>query len=225
MNKTYSPIAGGADGLAVVGLAVVGMIAVGLVSCSSAPKGEAKPDAVSGVSMVDTGMGSVLDQLNPVQDGKRTLVVYFTTGNAAVRVAEDLAEMFSADLELIVEEKPRKWGFMSGGFAATTGQAPPIVGSRFDPSAYGRVFVVSPVWAWRMAPPIRSWLRRYKGKLPEAAYGTVSGDTEPKKIVAAMAKEGGREPFAYAGFSEKDFLAENRKIYLEKLRTLAGLKQ
>ncbi|MBL8966287.1 MAG: hypothetical protein JNG85_04700, partial [Spirochaetaceae bacterium] len=107
---------------------------------------------------------------------------------------------------------------------SSTGQASPIKTPSRDPAAYDRVYVLTPVWAWRLAPPVRSWLRWAKGRLPEVAFGTVSGDTKPDKIVAQMKKEGGAAPFAYAGFSEKDFLAENRGLYLEKLAYLTGLR-
>jgi len=56
---------------------------------------------------------------------------------------------------------------------------------------------VHPIWAWHMVPPVRSWLRMNKGKLPGiAAYVTVSGDTDPKKIVARWRRSrGGNQPY------------------------------
>jgi hypothetical protein len=198
------------------------MLAFG--GCASGTKGGAKPDTVSSASTVAYTQSSVSAEIGPIPAEGRTLVVFYTSGNASERVATDLAELYSADLERIVEQKPRKWSFMSGGYAASTDQSVPIQAPRCDPAAYERVFVLTPVWAWRLSPPVRSWLRWAKGRLPEVAFGTVSGDTEPDKIVAQMAKEGGRAPFAYAGFSEKDFLPENRATYLEKLKRLTGLE-
>jgi hypothetical protein len=65
---------------------------------------------------------------------------------------------------------------------------------------------------------MRSWLRLNKGKLPRlAAYVTVSGDTDPARVVAAMAKETERQPIAFAGFADRDFEAGNRSRYLEKI--------
>jgi hypothetical protein len=62
----------------------------------------------------------------------------------------------------------------------------------------------------------------FRGRLPPAAFATVSGDTEPDKIVASMVKAGGREPYAIAGFAEWDFYPENRAAYLEKIRALCA---
>ncbi|MDP3180160.1 MAG: hypothetical protein Q8M76_19770 [Spirochaetaceae bacterium] len=201
-------------------------------SCAGAPKsgsaGGGKPDAFTSVSRLAETEGSApgVADIGPVPAAGKTLVVfYYMPGNASERVAKDLASLYSADLERVVEKRVRKgfFGFMGAGADATFGAATKIRPPERDPSAYDRVFVLSPVWSWNLAPPIRTWLRLFKGKLPEVAYGTVSGDTEPDKIVAQMTKEGGRAPFAFSGFSERDFLPENRAVYVAKIRRLAGL--
>jgi len=156
-----------------------------------------------------------------VESARRTLVVYFSQRNSTKRVAEDIVALLGADIERVVEKKVRKWGFfgfMGAGAASSMGRATPIETPVRDPSAYEAVVVCTPVWAWHMAPPIRSWLRLNKGKLPGiAAYVTVSGDTDPTKIVAAMAKESGRQPTAFAGFADRDFEAAHRDLYLGKI--------
>jgi hypothetical protein len=40
------------------------------------------------------------------------------------------------------------------------------------------------------------------------------------KIVAAMAKESGRQPTAHAGFTDRDFEDGNRAIYLDAIRDI-----
>lgn len=203
--------------------AILGMALIA-VSCASKPKDGAKPDGVSSVSLVSEATPISAGELGLMPGTGKVLVVYFTTGNAAQRVAKDLAGLYSADLELILEKKPKAWNFMTGGFAATMGLATPIKPPAHDPAAYDRVFVLTPVWAWSLAPQVRSWLGWAKGRLPQLAFGTISGDTEPDKIVARMARLGGRTPYAYAGFSQKDFLPENRGVYVEKLAYLTGAK-
>jgi len=204
--------------------AALSAAAVAGSSCAGSREGVDKPDTVGGVSVVTEAESVTAEELPGLAAVGKVLVVYYTTGNAAERVAKDLAALHGAELERIEDARPRRWSFFSGGFAASTGQASPIKEPSRDPADYDRVYVLSPVWAWRLAPPVRSWLRWAKGRLPETAFGTVSGDTEPDKIVAQMEKEGGKAPFAYAGFSEKDFLGENRVQYLKKLAFLVGIK-
>jgi hypothetical protein len=207
----------GRTGQAAVLVAAILLAAAG---CRSAPEG-GKTDVVSGASLAGGNSPELAGQAPGAAGAPRILVVYFSQGNSTKRVAEDVAALLGADVERIVEKRARKWGFfgfMAAGAASTFGCASPIESPKKDPTAYAGVVVCTPIWAWRMAPPIRSWLRLYKGRLPEAsAYLTVSGDTDPAKVVAAMAKESGRQPVAFAGFADRDFEAANRATYLAKI--------
>lgn len=187
------------------------------VSGASGPAETAAPEAAA-----------IVEELVPIE-GAKVLVVYFSQGAATARVARDLAALSGADLEQILEEKSRTmnfFGFMNAGRQATFGDASKILPPKYDPSAYDAVVVLTPVWSWNVAPPVRAWLRLMKGKLPaRLALGTVSGDTEPDKIVARMEKEADAKARSFAGFGEKDFLPENRAGYVAKVGKLAeGLR-
>jgi len=223
MEQMESMGRSGRSGAIARAAAAMGLALLAAVSCAGTPKDGAEPDGTTKASTIAEAQESVSGAIEPVNDGKRTLVVYYTTGNASERVATDLAFLFSADLERIAESEPKRWTFFTGGAAAIFGTKVELAPSMFDPANYDRVFVLSPVWAWRLSPPVRTWLKDHAHKLPEAAYGTISGDTDPDKIVATMAKLSGREPFAYAGFSQADFEPANREAYLKKLRLLAGI--
>jgi hypothetical protein len=57
-----------------------------------------------------------------------------------------------------------------------------------------------------------------RGRLPElSVFVTGSADTDPASVVAAMARESGRKPAAFAGFADRDFEADNRAVYVEKI--------
>lgn len=204
-------------------------LCVALIGCSSAPAkgGEdaaAGTDASSGASKAGADMPSITTDLTPADAAGRVLVVYFSQGSATKRVAEDLATLLGADIERIVELKTRKgfFGFMGAGAASTFGRSSKIQPLSRDPAAYDAVVVCTPVWSWHLSPPVRSWLGLFKGKLPPSVFVTVSGDTEPGKIVAMMEKASGTRPVAFAGFRDIDFEAENRKVYLEKIQGLVA---
>ena len=179
---------------------------------------------VSGASLVGESAPAAGAEIPPVDNGRRILVAYFSQGSATKRVAEDLAVLLGADLEQVIEAKPRKWGFfgfMGAGAASSFGRATPIAPPDRDPAGYEGVVVCTPIWAWHLSPPMRSWLRLNRGKLPPlAAYVTVSGDTQPDKVVAEMAKESGRQPATFAGFVDRDFEPGNRAQYLEKIGSI-----
>jgi hypothetical protein len=205
---------------AVLLAAVLSLAAAG---CRSSP-GAGKSDVVSGASLAGAGSPAIAGEISPVDSGLRVLVVYFSRDGATERVARDLAALLAADIERVVEKRQRRWGFfgfMGAGAASSFGVASPVEPPARDPADFDVVVACTPIWAWHMAPPMRSWLRLARGRLPPlTAYVTVSGDTDPSKVVAAMAKEAGRQPIVFAGFVDRDFESENRPRYLEKIGSI-----
>lgn len=204
-------------------LAAAAAALIALPGCAT--RAEPRPDVTAGASPAAADPEPILESLSPVEGAGRVLVVYFSSGGATERIARDLAVLCGADLEEIRERKERSaprgfWGFFGTGARSSFRTAPRILPPARNPGDYDAVFVCTPVWSWSLSPPVRSWLRTYRGTLPPAAYVTVSGDTKPDKIVRNMAKEGGREPFAFAGFSERDQYAVNRAAYVEKIAAL-----
>ena len=202
----------------VAGLSV---LILGLASCNTTND---RADVISGASPAEVERPVTLEEIAPPELKARILVVYFSQGEAARRVAEDLALLLDADIERIIEKKNRKgfFGFMGAGADSSFKRATRIEDPVLHPAEYDYVYVCTPVWAWSLAPPVRSWLKRAAGELPGAVYVTVSGDTEPEKIVRMMEMASGTVPLGYEGFAERDFAAANRQEYLEKLRSLVA---
>lgn len=206
-------------------LAACFAILVMLASCATG----AKKDATSGASPLgDSGAplppAPLTDSITKANPEPRTLVVFYSQGRNGTQVAEDLASIFSADIERIEDATPRSsgfFGFMTAGFQGTFGIAGGIKEPRFSPRDYGRVIVITPIWSWSLSPPVRAWLRRFKGVLPRSGFVTVSGDTKPDKVAAAMSAESGARPDAVLGFSDKDFLPANRTTYVGKISDFA----
>jgi len=209
MKKTFSLIA----------MASMLFLAAG---CASS-KGDSA-DAMSSMSLAGKDAATITESIHPVADGKKTLVVYFSNGISTKHVATDFALLYEADLEAIEETNPRSTkfiGFMTAGFQGTFKIASKIDAPVSDPAAFDRVVVLTPVWSWSLSPAVRAWLKLMKGKLPPAtAFITVSGDTDPDKIVADMKKVSGAVPAVFIGFRDKDFAPENRDSYAAKLTTI-----
>lgn len=200
------------------------VLAAGLCLLSACRTAPAKADASSGASPAGKAVQSLAPPSAPDLSGKRTLVVYFTQGSATRQVAEDLAAIFGAKTERIVEKKSRVgiFGFIGAGADSSLGASTPIQTPVLDPASFDRVIVCTPVWAWHLAPPVRTWLGLMRGRLPDCAYVVVSGNTAPDKIIPMMVKASGKEPHAFAGFVQKDFEAGNEAVYAGKIRELAG---
>jgi hypothetical protein len=203
----------------IAGILVLALVLASGIGCASAEKNK-EVDSVSKASVAGKEMPDIRNSIVPVDDQVSTIVVYYSQGSATKRVAEDLASIFSADIEKIVESKQRGTGFfqfMTTGYQSTFRMASAIEAPVYNPALYGRAIVLTPVWSWSLSPPVRAWLRLMRGKLPKSAFITVAGDTKPDTIVAMMTKESSTIPVAFAGFGDKDFLSENHVLYIDKM--------
>jgi flavodoxin len=121
---------------------------------------------------------------------KNTLVVFYSrTGNTR-RAAERLAKALDADLEEIREARDRAGmaGFLRSGYEAVARQCPPILPPRKAPRDYARVVLGTPVWAGRMASPVRSFLQGHGQDLRRLALfatcGAAGADAAPDESAA-----------------------------------------
>ena len=71
----------------------------------------------------------------------------------------------------------------------------PINPPKADPSTYDIIIVGTPIWAWNISSPVRSYLAAMKGKLPRVAFfctmGSKAGETF--KVMEVLA---GKAPVA-----------------------------
>lgn len=119
---------------------------------------------------------------------KRCLVVYFSwTGNTA-RVAKAIASRLSADIEEVVEVRPRtgSFAYLRSAMDAVFNRTPPLQSGIHDISEYDLVVIGCPVWAQKMAAPMRTWLTRHAGRIPHAAFFCTEGGAGGEKVLAQM---------------------------------------
>ena len=113
----------------VAGLSV---LILGLASCNTTND---RADVISGASPAEVERPVTLEEIAPPELKARILVVYFSQGEAARRVAEDLALLLDADIERIIEKKNRKgfFGFMGAGADSSFKRGHPHRGSGSAP--------------------------------------------------------------------------------------------
>jgi len=109
----------------------------------------------------------------------KALVIYYSrTGNTR-KAAEAIAAACGGDLEEVVEAGERRMGIVGwirAGREAMRKKRVPIEAPKKRPDDYDIVFVGSPVWAWTLAPAIRSYLEAADiGATPIAFFCTMGG--------------------------------------------------
>jgi len=95
----------------------------------------------------------------------KILIVYYSlTGNTQF-IAEALRDSVEAD---ILELKPIKeltadkgTRFMWGGIQSTMKKTPELMDFDINPLEYDLVILGTPVWAWNISPPMRSFLSKF----------------------------------------------------------------
>jgi len=96
---------------------------------------------------------------------KKILIVYYSlTGNTQF-IAEALRDSIDADILELKPIKELKAGsgtrFMWGGFQSTMKKTPELMDFDINPLEYDLVILGTPVWAWNISPPMRSFLSKF----------------------------------------------------------------
>jgi hypothetical protein len=126
-----------------------------------------------------------------------TTVVYYSRGGNNAVLARYLSQRLGCDLVPIVEVKRRSnltilWDLLFRRYP------------RIEPidrvfREYDRVVLVGPVWAGKLAAPLRTFLRVYRQQLHEYAFVTLCGYARPKQrdwLSAELSWRVGRVPQA-----------------------------
>ena len=131
------------------------------------------------------------------------LVVYFSRTGVTKKVAEKISADLGADLEEITEKGKRNGiiGFLKSGMQAYMERLVPIDQPTHDPSQYDVVVIGTPVWAYKMSSPVRSYIAKSKGKFKSVAFFATLGGDDPHKALAGMGEYAGMQPLSSLAIS------------------------
>jgi len=95
----------------------------------------------------------------------KILIVYYSlTGNTQF-IAETLRDSIEADVLELKPIKELKAGsgtrFMWGGYQSTMKKKPNLMDFEINPLEYDLIILGTPVWAWNISPPMRSFLSKF----------------------------------------------------------------
>lgn len=119
---------------------------------------------------------------------KRVLVVCSSRTGHTRRLAEAIALHCDADLEVIKDRVDRlgPGGYLQSWAQALLHRKPWIQPPRRAAGEYSLVIVGTPVWAWNMASPVRSYLARYGERCRRVAFFCTHGGSGAGKVFAGM---------------------------------------
>jgi flavodoxin len=135
-----------------------------------------------------------------------TLVVYFSRRGHTRQVARLIAEQCGAETEEIVDGIDRRGvlGYLRSLVEALLRLPVPIQPSRCSPRAYDTVIIGTPVWAWQMASPVRTYLRRHRGRFRRVAFFCCHRGWGPGAVLQDTARLCSRPATATLALSDRE---------------------
>jgi flavodoxin len=136
----------------------------------------------------------------------KTLVVYHSRTGTTRRLAEALAKFLHADIEEIVESRDRSGflGYLRSISEVLQKRGAPIEPAKNDPRPYSLVVVGTPVWAWSVSSPVRSYLAANKERLGAVAFFCTMGGQGGERAFEEMKAIAGKAPRASCAVTARD---------------------
>jgi flavodoxin len=125
----------------------------------------------------------------------RVLVCYYSmTGNTR-RLAQEVQAALGAGAEELREPRPRQGlpGVARALFDALTRRLPPLRPIHHEPAELDLLVLGGPVWAGRMAGPVRSYMAKFGRRAPRVAFFCTEGREGADQAFAELEALGGRE--------------------------------
>lgn len=151
---------------------------------------------------------------------KQLVVLYSRTG-VTKKVGLKLAEILKCDFEEIIDMKNRDGpiGYLMAGKDATMKKLAKIKEIEKNPAAYDIVIIGTPVWAFTMAPAIRTYTTLNKENFKKVAFFCTSQGSGGKGPFKHMEELCGQEPIALLDLKMKEV---NDGEFEEKVKEFAN---
>ncbi len=156
---------------------------------------------------------------------KKLVVFYSRTGNTR-SVAQEVSKLIDADVEEIHDTKNRKGiiGFILSGMDARRKGRAKLREREKDPSLYDLVIIGTPVWAYNISTPVRTYIDDNKSCFRNVAFFCTSGSSDSKyalRVFSDMKDLCGKEPVALLNLAAGELKGE----YTAKVKEFASAIQ
>ncbi|MDH6256297.1 hypothetical protein [Bradyrhizobium sp. BR13661] len=154
----------------------------------------------------------------------RILVVYYSRTGTTRKVAQSLAAALRCDSEEVVETGSRSgvFGYLRLVIEARRQVPSRIAAAARDPSLYDLVVIGTPVWAWSLSSPVRSYLLTNKPRLPSVAFFCTLGGAGSDQAFGQMQEVVGKRPVGCLSITARDVASEK---YAPQLATFVETLQ
>ena len=158
----------------------------------------------------------------------KVLMVYYSRTGVTKKTTEKIADLLleaavEVEVEEIVEAKKRSGvlGYLGTGKDAIRRRAAAIEPVKADPAAFDLVAIGTPVWAWSVSAPVRTFCKQSGKDAQKLAFFCTMGGTGDKGTFEAMEELCGKTPVATVALIDRHVKKDHEEKFLAKVKTFA----
>lgn len=151
----------------------------------------------------------------------KPLIVYYSHSGNNAKLAAELRDRIGCTMHEITERKKRKnFSIFIDFLIKRDSRLAPV---DFDVKDYGPVILLAPVWAGKIAAPMRTFIKQQKANLADYSFITIcSGATgQREKLAAELAALTPQKPAAVTELWINNLLPEEQR---NKIKYATGFK-
>ena len=145
------------------------------------------------------------------------LVVYYSRTGNTKKVGRRIAEMLNCGKKEIFDKKDRSGtlGFLKGGWDAWREKMTEIYNDN-SPIDSDHFIIGTPVWSGKLAPAVRTYLKKRKQHLQNVSFFCTHGGTGGEKTFKEMENLCGKKPVATLEISEDEIIEEYFEVKVKE---------
>lgn len=143
----------------------------------------------------------------------KTLVVFYSRTDNTRKVAEEISSVLECDIEEIIDTKKRSGplGYIRSGRDASSGKLTILKDAVNDPSQYDLLIIGTPLWAWHVSTPVRTYIHMNQAKFKDVAFFCTAGGESFDGAFSDMEELSGKSPLAAMGVRANEVKDESYK--------------
>lgn len=154
----------------------------------------------------------------------RILIVYYSRTGNTKNIAEKIKKTLNCDIEEIKEKVNRLgiWGYIQSGRESCVRETPKICDLRHDFSKYDLIIVGTPIWAFTLASPVRSFLVNHKNSIKKFAFFCTQegsgGENAIKEVEGVLGKKSTVNLICKANEIKNEKINREIEIFINQLK-------
>lgn len=143
---------------------------------------------------------------------KKIVVFYSRTGTTR-KAGLEIAKQLGCDSEELLDTKERKGmtGYFRSGRDAMKKRLTKLRPMQNDVSRYDLVIIGTPIWAWNVSAPVRTFIEQKGKKLKKTAFFCTMGGSGADRAFKEMDNMLGKKPLATLALTTKEVQQDSHK--------------